>query len=174
MKNTRLQFVSFLLLALLLARPGLSADDDLVVKSSDREHLGLLMMLLDSRNIPYEYSKGQLRYRRDVRDEIEKAEKSLATAAVVQYVDSDIRAHFHSILYLSDIEFLALDRDGDDGSWTLWWPVSKDNEMEVLNQVTEYKINRQLEADADCETGPGKDPLKHLLIQDALRRNKGL
>ena len=174
MKYPRLQLVSFLLLAYLLAGPGLSADDTLHVNSSDQEHLGLLMMLLDNRNIPYEYSEGRLRYSREVRDEIQKAEKSLATAASVQYVDSDIRAHFHSILYLSDIEFLALDREGDDGSWTLWWPVSKDNEMDVLNQVTEYKINRQLEADADCETGPGKNPLQHLLIQDALGNNKSL
>ncbi|WP_455198302.1 hypothetical protein [Kaarinaea lacus] len=168
MTKHHLRLAIFLLSS--LATNGVSALDNLTIKSSDPEHLDLLMTLLDNRNIPYEYSEGRISYRDDVKDEVEKAEKSLATAASVQYIDTDLREHFHSILYMEDIEFLALDRDG--GSWTLWWAGSKDREMEILNQVTEYKITRQLEEDADCETGPGRDPLKHLLIQDALRRSE--
>lgn len=152
-------------LLLLLVSCGLSAGDDLTLQSADQEHLDLLMKLLESRNIPYEVGEGSVRYNREVKDQIHEVEQALKTAVSTQYVDSDLREHFHSILYLDNIEFVALDRDG--GSWTLWWAGSKDREMEILNQVTEYKITRQLEEDADCESGSER-PMKPSFIQDVL------
>lgn len=172
MKNSCLPYILFLPLLFVLASCGGSVNGDLTLKSADQEHLGLLMALLDNRNITYEISEGMIRYKREVKSEIEKAEKALATAASVQYIDPDLREHFHSILYLENIEFLPL--DSDSGSWTLWWAGSKDREMDILNQVMEYKITRQMEEDLDCESGSGEDPMNPSFIEDVFNQSSSI
>lgn len=166
MKNYHPPLSIIIPLLLVLVSFGLSANDDLVYKNTDKEHLELLMKILDARNVPYKHSDGVIRYNRGVKDEIEKAGKALASAASVQYVDPDLREYFHALLFVEGIEFIGLDRDG--GSWTLWWAGTKDREMDILNQVVEYKIKRQMEEDLDCESGSSDNPGKPTLIKDVL------
>lgn len=172
MKPNHFPLIIFLPLLLVLVSCGLSTSDDLTFKSTDQERLGLLLKILDDRNIPYEQSGGTVQYKREVKVEFEKAEKALASAASVQYVDPDLRNFFHALLLTEGIEFLELDREG--GSWTLWWADSKDREMEILNRVVEYQIERRMEEDLDCESGSDEDPMKPSFIQDALISNESI
>ena len=79
-----------------------------------------------------------------------------------------MRKYFHNILNTEGIEHIEPDRDG--GSWTMWWPESEDREMNILNQVLEYKITLQLEEDSDCETDSSDSPAKSSFVQDALNK----
>ena len=127
-----------------------------------------LRKLLNQRGIPFEYIKGTIRYKRSVKAEFDKAQRAFGSAMSAQFVDPDVRKYFHNILNTEVIEHI--EPDHDSGSWTMWWPESEDREMNILNQVLEYKITLQLEEDSDCETDSSDSPAKSSFVQDALNK----
>ena len=168
MRNIRHLVIMVLPLSGLVAC-GISKDDEFIYKNSNQEqHIEHFIKLLDQRGIPYKYTNGIIRYKRNVKEEFENAERALDSATSVQFVKSEVREHFHNILSTKGLEYLELDRDY--GSWTMWWPESEEIKMIILNQVTEYKITLQQEEASDCASDSSEAPANPSFIQDALNR----
>lgn len=167
MRNIR-RLVIIVLPILGLVSCGFSMDDEHTYKNPDQEHhIENLMKLLDQRDIPYKYTNGIIRYKRNVKEEFENAERAFDSATSVQFLKSEVREHFHNILSTEGLEYLELDRDF--GSWTMWWPESEELKMTILNEVVEYKITLLEEEASDCESDSSEAPANPSFMQDTLK-----
>ena len=164
MKSIKLLFVVNSLI--ILVSCGFSIGGERTYKSEDIEYMERLIKLLAQRRIPYEYTDGMIRYKSSVKKEFEKADKAFDSITPVQFIDSDVRTYFHSILNSELIEYLELDRDS--GTWTAWWPGSIERKVKILDQVDEYKIALREEEISDCEDEFSEAPSKNLFNLDAL------
>ena len=175
MKSIKLLLVILLPFFPVLVSCGHSTDEDHTYQNSDQLHMEQLKMLLTRKNIPFESIDGLIRYSSNVRAEFEKALKVFGSATTVEFIDNDIKNHFHMILYNEGIEFI--DSDREYGGWTLWWPGSDERKKNILGQLTKHKKMLQIEEDLDCESGSNEAHAKPSLIQDILNNladEKGL
>lgn len=142
-----------------LASCGSSTDSERSFKSDDKEHISYLLKLLERRQIPFEYKDGVIRYKNIVQEEFENANKALTSVTPTQFIDSDVRSYFHSILDTEYVEYIELDRDA--GTWTAWWPQSEERKTKILDQVEEFRITLNFEKDTDCEDEPSMSPAEN-------------
>ena len=166
MKSIKLLLVVLLPFLPVLVSCGPTTDEKHTYQNSDQLHMEQLMMLLTRKNIPFESIDGLIRYGSDVKVEFEKALKVFGSATTVEFIDNDIKNHFHMMLYNEGIEYI--ESDSEYGGWTLWWPGSDERKKDILGQLAEHKKMLQIEEDLDCESGSNETHAKPSLIQDIL------
>ena len=175
MKSIKLLLVVLLPSLPTLVSCGLSTDENHTYQNLDPLHMEQLMILLNQKNIPYESIDGLIRYSNNARTEFEKALKVFDSATTVEFIDNDIKDHFHMLLYNEGIEFI--DSDREYGGWTLWWPGSDERKKNILGQLAEHKKMLQIEEALDCESGSNEAHAKPSLIKDIINNladQKGL
>jgi len=100
------------------------------------------MALLNKRNIPYQYSEGYIRYKKNVRPQVEEIEGLLSHTQSIQFKNEKVRKYFRDLLDEEGVEYLALEKE--NGSWTMWWPHSDEQERALSLKTVEYAFEHKL------------------------------
>ncbi|MDH5192041.1 MAG: hypothetical protein OEW89_12430 [Gammaproteobacteria bacterium] len=118
----------------------MSKNDEQGFKSSDPEYMNNFTKLLEKKSIPYRYSGEYVMYKYSDKDQVEEIINMLSSTISIQHVVEEVRKYFRSLLDEENIEYIAQDKD--DGSWTMWWPHSKEQEEIITLKVVELYFNK--------------------------------
>ncbi len=138
-----------LILSSLIIGCNISVSDERGFKTSNTEYMNNLMLLLDKRGIQYQYSGGYIRYKKKDEAEFKDAQERLYSVKGAKFEEEEVRNYYRNLLDEESIDYIIPQKD--NGTWTLWWPDSENQQREIELKTVEYAFSlRRTTGNDDC------------------------